>query len=138
MNKEQKIEYLNAYKELKEQIIESNEEIEILDTKLQSIKGLTISDMPRGGGSHVTMEDLISDKIELEKQLEDILKRIDSIKLEITKSIFDGLEDQYEKDVLYNFYIDIKPINQISKELNLTFKEVKSIFDSAIDNIKIK
>lgn len=138
MNKEQKIEYLNAYKELKEQIIESNEEIEILDTKLQYIKGLTISDMPRGGGSHVTMEDLISDKIELENQLEDILKRIDSIKLEITKSIFDGLEDQYEKDVLYNFYIDIKPINQISKELNLTFKEVKSIFDSAIDNIKIK
>ena len=115
MNKEQKIEYLNAYKELKEQIIESNEEIEILDTKLQSIKGLTISDMPRGGGSHVTMEDLISDKIELEKQLEDILKRIDSIKLEITKSIFDGLEDQYEKDVLYNFYIDIKPINKNGK-----------------------
>ena len=138
MNKEQKIEYLNAYKELKEQIIESNEEIEILDTKLQSIKGLTISDMPRGGGSHVTMEDLISDKIELEKQLEDILKRIDSIKLEITKSIFDGLEDQYEKDVLYNFYIDIKPINQLSKELGLKFNEVKSIFDSAIDNIKIK
>ena len=138
MTNENKIQYLNLYKELKEQITESNEEIEILDTKLQSIKGLTISDMPRGGGSHVTMEDLISDKIELEKQLEDILKRIDSIKLEITKSIFDGLEDPNEQKVLYDFYIECKNINKIGKELNLTFKEVKSIFDSAIDNIKIK
>ena len=137
MNKEQKIEYLNAYKELKEQIIESNEEIEILDTKLQSIKGLTISDMPRGGG-HVTMEDLISDKIELEQQLEEILKRIDGIKVEITKSIFDGLEDPNEQKVLYDFYIECKNINKIVKELGLKFNEVKSIFDSAIDNIKIK
>ena len=86
--------------------------------------------MPRGG-TPVTIEELLSDKIELEERIERLKGKSKNLKRKILEEI-DTLEDPRYCEVLESFFIDNKTLETIAEDEGYTIRHVYRLYSEAI------
>ena len=109
------------------------EKLESLDEKIKSIRSPNYSGMPRGG-TPVTIEELLSDKVDLEKRIKRLKVKGRRLKNEILDEI-DTLEDPRYCEVLEAYFIDCKNIGEIADEMGYTDRYIYDLYKEAIKEL---
>lgn len=125
--------YLKRYKKNISLINRLEEKLATIDEKIQSLKSPTYSDMPKGG-TPVTKEDLISDKLELEARINRLCVKGKRLKQETLEKI-DELDDTRYAEVLESFMIDCKSFEDIGEDMGYTERHVKRLYSEAITEL---
>lgn len=134
-NIEQKKKYLKRYKRMTAVISRLEDKLARLDDRLYKIKSPNFSGEPRGG-THASMEELLSDKIELEKRINHLVKKSKGIRSEILEKI-DELDDPRYAEILEAFFIDCKDFNTIADETGYTLRHVMRLYAEALRLISL-
>lgn len=109
------------------------EKLESLDEKIKSIRSPNYSGMPRGG-TPVTIEELLSNKVDLEKRIKRLKVKGRRLKNEILDEI-DTLEDPRYCEVLEAYFIDCKNIGEIADEMGYTDRYIYDLYKDAIKEL---
>lgn len=102
----------------------------LLDERITSLRSPNLSGMPRGGVP-VTIDDLMSDKMDLE----DRIKRLKAKSRDLKKSVceeIDSLEDSRYCEVLEAHFIEGLSFEDIADELGYTERHVIKLYSEAI------
>lgn len=126
----QKKRYLKRYRKNIACINRLNNKLYLLTNRIESIKSPSFSGMPRGGVP-VTVAELLSDKIELEKRIERLQLKNKKIKSEILEEI-DSLDDPRYCEVLEAYFIDCMTISEIAEKEAYTDRHIYRLYDEAI------
>lgn len=108
----------------------------LLDDRIKTIKSPTFSGMPRGGVP-VTIDDLMSDKLDLEDRIKRLKDKGRDLKRAICEEI-DSLEDPRYCDVLEMFFIDCMEFDDIAEELGYTERHVISLYSEAVEILTLR
>lgn len=127
--------YLKRYRKNRALIDRLNEKINILDERLTSISSPRFSDMPRGG-TPVTKEELIAEKVELYDRIERLNAKGKIIKREILEKI-DELEDPRYAEILESFCIRCMDFTDIAEDNNYTIRHIIRLYSEAIKEISL-
>lgn len=101
-----------------------------LNERMVKIKSTNLSGMPRGGVP-ITIDDLMSDKLDLENRIKRLKQKSRDLKSSVCEEI-DSLEDPLQCEVLEAFFIDCKSIADIAEELGYTERHIYSVYSEAI------
>ena len=107
--------------------------LRLLETRIESVKSPNYSGMPRGG-TPVTIEELLSDKIDLEKRIARLKSKGDSIKDQILEEI-DSLEDPRYCEVLEAFLIECLDMEEIAEEMGYSVRWTYDLYSEAINEL---
>ena len=127
---EEKKQWMKRYKKNLACIVRLEEKLTLLDDRLTSVKSPSLSGMPRGG-TPVTSDDLIADKMELEERIRRLKEKGKVIKKEILNAI-DDLSDPRFSGVLEAYFIDDLSFSEIAHDLNYSEKSVIRIYSQGI------
>lgn len=111
------------------------EKLVILDERITAVKSPSLSGMPRGG-TPVTLADLVSDKVDLEKRIERLKVKGKKLKSEIHEEI-DSLEDPRYCEVLEAHFIEGLTFESIAEEMGYTERHVYTLYSEAISLLAI-
>lgn len=106
-----------------------------LDEKIKSVKSSNLSGMPRGG-IPVTIEDLISDKTDLERRIKRRKEKNKIVKSQILDEI-DSLDDSRYCEILEAFFIDCKTIPDIAEEMGYTDRYIYDLYSQAVAELAL-
>lgn len=109
------------------------DKLRLLDGRIKSIKSPNFSGMPRGG-TPVTIEELLSDKIDLEKRIERLKKKSRGVKAQILDEI-DSLEDVRHAYVLESYFIDCLRISEIAEDMGYSEVHIYNLYREAIEQL---
>ena len=112
------------------------DKLDRLDDRIKTIKSPSFSGMPRGGVP-VTIDDLISDKLDLEDRIKRLKQKGRGLKRAIYEEI-DSLEDPRYCDVLELFCIECLEFGDIAEELGYTERHVIALYSEAIAILSLK
>lgn len=132
---ERKKRYLKRYKRNGILIDRLEHKLAALEVRIQGVKSPSLSGMPRGG-EPVTREDLIADKVDLERRIERLKGKGEDIRREIL-DLIDELEDARYAEVLESFLIDELTFEEIAKDMGYTERHVIRLYSEAIDMITL-
>lgn len=104
---------LKRYRKNRECVERLKDKLSTLTQKIESVRIPTLSGMPRGG-SPITVDDLIADKIQLEDRIARLEDKGRTLKAEILEEI-DALEDVRFCEVLELYFIDCKSMEDIAE-----------------------
>ncbi len=104
--------------------------LEITEERITSLKSPSLSGMPRGGVP-VTIDDLMSDKMDLEARIKRLKEKSRGLKREICEEI-DSLEDSTDCEILEAFFIDGLSFEEIAEDLGYTERRVIARYSEAI------
>ncbi len=107
----------------------------LLDERLTSLRSTNFSGMPRGG-TPVTIDDLLSDKVDLENRVKRLKEKNKPIKAKILEEI-DSLEDFRYCEVLEAYFIECKSIADIAEEMCYTDRYVYDLYKEAVRELAI-
>lgn len=102
----------------------------LLDERITSLRSPNLSGMPRGGVP-VTIDDLMSDKMDLE----DRIKRLKAKSRDLKKSVYeeiDSLEDSRYCEVLEAHFIEGLSFEDIAEEMGYSERHVINLYSEAI------
>lgn len=102
----------------------------ILDERITAIKSPNYSGMPRGG-TPITVEDLISDKMDLEDRIARLKEKSRTLKNSVCEEI-DSLEDPRYCEVLEAHFIDGLSFEEIAEETGYTERHIYTLYAEAI------
>jgi hypothetical protein len=102
----------------------------LLDNRITGLKSPSLSGMPRGGVP-VTIDDLMSDKLDLEDRIKRLKAKSRDLKNEVCEEI-DSLEDSVDCEILEAFFIDGKSFEEIAEDLGYTERRVIARYSEAI------
>ena len=88
-----------------------------------------ISDMPRGG-KHVTMEDLLAEKADLERRRDGLLKKAEEEKPKVQQYI-DRVESERHNHLLYGLYLQDKSVEEIADAEGYSVRQEWRIYKEA-------
>ena len=111
------------------------EKLVTLDERITAVKSPSLSGMPRGG-TPVTLADLVSDKVDLEKRIERLKAKGKKLKSEIYEEI-DSLEDPRYCEVLEAHFIEGLTFESIAEEMGYTERHVYTLYSEAISLLAI-
>ena len=127
--------YLKRYRRKLEVIERLEERVRALDSKIESLRSPSLSGMPRGGKA-VTSEDMVADKIDLER-------RINALRLEADKArrktldLIDQVDDVRRGEVLEDYFIYGMSFGQIAEEMGYTERHIIRLYGEALDMITL-
>lgn len=107
----------------------------LMDERITSLRSPNFSGMPRGGVP-VTIDDLMSDKLDLE----DRIKRLKAKSRDLKKSVceeIDSLEDSRYCEILEAHFIDGLSFEDIAEELGYTERHVIKLYSEAITVLSV-
>lgn len=102
----------------------------LLDDRITGLKSPSLSGMPRGGVP-VTIDDLMSDKMDLEDRIKRLKAKSRDLKKAVCEEI-DSLEDSRYCEVLEAHFIDGLSFDDIAEELGYTERHVIKLYSEAI------
>jgi hypothetical protein len=102
----------------------------LLKMQLENAKGVNISSMPRGSSPR-TIEDMILDKIDLEKRIKRLKDKGHRLKDQILEEI-DSLEDPRYCEVLEAYFIDCLSIAEISDKMGYNERYIYDLYKKAV------
>lgn len=109
------------------------EKLTLLDERIKSVKSPNYSGMPRGG-TPVTVEELLSDKLDLEKRIKRLKDKGKKLKDQILEEI-DSLEDPRYCEVLEAYFIECKTINKIAEDMGYTEVHIYNLYREAVTEL---
>ena len=109
--------------------------LELLNERITTIKSPNFSGMPRGGVP-VTIDDLMSDKLDLEDRIERLKAKSRDLKRAVCEEI-DSLEDPRYCEILEAYFIDGKSFEDIAEELGYTERRVIALYSEAIKILSV-
>lgn len=127
--------FLKRYKKNLALIDRLESKVENLDSRIKNIRSPVISDMPRGG-TPVSKEDILSDKLEVEDRIRRLKKKGSTYKKEII-DVIDELDDTRYAEILESFCIDCKSLEEIADDNGYTLRHIKRLYSEAILNVDI-
>lgn len=110
--------------------------LKTLDERITAIKSPNFSGMPRGG-IPITLDDLISDKLDLEDRIKRLKKKSIIIKREILTEI-DKLDDPRYCEILESFFIDCIPLEDIADNEGYTERHIYRLYSEAVTMLALK
>lgn len=126
-----KIKYLESYKWLNAEIEDDEERLARLDARLYDAPIKKISDMPRGG-QPVTIDSLVNQKLELQKQINE--------KCAQRKEIVDRIEslpDHRDRRILKLEFIDDLTHEQVAERINYSVAQTRRYYEAALERFEI-
>lgn len=121
---------LKRYRKNVECIERLEEKLKLLDERITTIKSPNFSGMPRGGVP-VTIDDLMSDKMDLEDRIKRLKAKSRDLKRAVWEEI-DSLEDPRYCEILEGRFIDGLSFGDIAEELGYTERRVITLYSEAI------
>jgi predicted DNA-binding protein YlxM (UPF0122 family) len=128
--KSRKKRFLKRYRKNLACIERLEKKLALLDDRITGLKSPSLSGMPRGGVP-VTIDDLMSDKIDLEERIKRLKSKSRSLKRAIYEEI-DSLEDSRSCEILEAHFIDGKSFEEIADDLGYTERRVIALYSEAI------
>lgn len=128
--------FLKRYRKINERTRRLVRKLALLEDRIKSIKSPSLSGMPRGGVP-VTIDDLMSDKLDLEDRIKRLKDKGRGLKREICEEI-DSLEDPRYCEVLEMFFIDCLDFGDIAEELGYSERHVISLYSEAIEILSLR
>lgn len=126
---------LKRYRKIIERIDRLEMKLETLDERITTIKSPNFSGMPRGGVP-VTLDDLLSDKADLEARIKRLKEKSREYKTEIREEI-DSLEDYRYCEILEAHFIDGVSIEDIAEELGYSERHTYTLYQEAISLLSV-
>ena len=102
----------------------------LINDRITGLKSPGFSDMPRGGVP-VTIDDLLSDKLELEDRIKRLKAKSRGLKKSVCEEI-DSLEDTRYCEILEALFIDGLSFSEIGEEMGYTERHVIKLYSEAI------
>lgn len=127
--------FLKRYRKNVALIDRLKKKIESLDERMTSLRSPKMSDMPRGG-TPVTIEDLIAEKIEIEQRIRRLEDKGRLIKVEILDRI-DELDDTRHVEILESFFIDCIDLETIADNNGYTLRHTIRLYSDAIRKMSV-
>ena len=127
---EKKKRFLKRYKRNIACIDRLKIKLKVLDEKIKSVKSPNYSGMPKGG-IPVTVEDLLSDKLDLENRIARLKAKKSKLKNDVVEQI-DNLDDTRYIDILEMFFIELMTFGEIAEELGYNERHVIRLYSEAI------
>ena len=127
---------LNQYRQVKKMIVDLEEQIDRLDDRIQRIKSGNISGMPRGGKT-ITIENLISEKIDLERRKEKF-KEIGIQKKKIVQSNIDTVISVKHNRFLTLYFIKCLSVTEIARLEEYSSRHAFRIFAEALGMVDVR
>lgn len=106
------------------------EKLTLLDERIKSVRSPNYSGMPRGG-TPVTVEELLSDKVDLEERIRRLKVKNKRLKNEILDEI-DTLEDPRYCEVLEAYFIDGMSIGEIAEDMGYSERYIYNLYSDAV------
>lgn len=122
--------WLRRYKKNLSCITRLEEKLEMIDLRMTSARVPILSDMPRGG-QPVTLEDLITDKMEIEERIKRLKEKSKRYRLETLEEI-DRLDDPRYSSVLEAFFIEGLNFGEIADKLTYTERHVERLYAEGV------
>jgi len=132
--------YLNQLYRLDEFIKSNQEELANLRELAISIKGVnTEKDKVQESSSSTDAKyvDIVNKCVELEKLIEGELDRFFTLKMEI-RAVINAVKNTDERLLLKLRYINFYSWEEISREMNMSLRNLHYIHSSALDNLHVK
>lgn len=104
-----------------------------LSSRIESLKSPGISDMPRGG-EHKSKEDLIAEKVDIERRISKLEAKGSRLRTE-TLDLIDSLDNFHEAEVLERYLIDCEDFGVIADDMNFSERHVVRLYTSAVGKI---
>lgn len=133
---EHKKRYLKRYRKNVACVRRLEVKLRILDDRITSVKSPSFSGMPRGG-TPVTLDELLSDKFELEERITRLRKKGRILKAEILEKI-DLLEDSRHCEILEGYLIECQSIEDIADDMGYSVRRIYQLYSQAIDLITLE
>lgn len=127
---EKKKRFLKRYKRNLACINRLTTKLQVLDEKIKSVKSPNYSGMPKGG-LPVTIDELLSDKSDLEKRIDKLKAKKCDLKNKVFDEI-DTLEDDRYVEVLESFFINCKSFADIAEDMGYQERHVIRLYSQAI------
>ena len=108
---------------------------ETLEERITSIRSPSYTGLPRGG-TRITIEDLITDKAEIEERIRRAKDRALSIRREILE-VIDSIGDVNLCEVLEYRYIDGLDPEEISEVMGYGARHIQRFLSQAVEEIEI-
>lgn len=132
---QQKKEYLRRYRNIMCHIDVLEEKLYLLECKMKKPRHSVLSDMPKGGTS-ITSEELIVQKVELEDRINRQLEDARKLRSELIEKI-ESLIDHREAEILELYFVDQVNIADIAEVLQLSQRQVFRIYSKGVEHINI-
>lgn len=107
------------------------EKLLVLDERIKSVKSPNYSGMPRGG-TPVTIAELLSDKVDLEKRIARLKDKNKKVKDQIVEEI-DSLEDPRYIEILEAFFIECMSIDEIAEDMGYSVRWTYDLYSEAVE-----
>ena len=133
---ERKKRSLKRYKKNLSCIARLNEKLTLLDARIKTIRSPNYSGMPRGG-TPVTIDELLSDKIDIEERIKRLKSKSRNLKYEILEEI-DSIEDPRYCEVLEAFFIDCIPLEEIAENEGYTVRHIYRLYSEAVTLLALR
>jgi predicted DNA-binding protein YlxM (UPF0122 family) len=109
------------------------EKLTLLDERIKSVRSPNYSGMPRGG-TPVTIEELLSDKVDLEKRIDKLKVKNKKVKDQILEEI-DSLEDPRYCEILEAYFIDCMSMEDIAEEMGYSTRWAYDLYSEAVEEL---
>ena len=130
---ERKKRYLKRYKRNKACIERLEAKRDRLDEKITSVRSPNLSGMPRGG-TPITVEDLIADKMETEKRIERLKVRGKKLREDILDWIY-TLDDSRYIELLESHFIYGHSIDETAENIGYSKRYTYLLYTKAIEEL---
>lgn len=134
-DKERKKKYLKRYKKNRACVSRLKSKLELIESKLNSIKSTNYSNMPKGGIPK-GMDDWIAEKIDLEKRIEKLNKSGDTLKEE-TYDIIDTIMEPKLVEIMEYLFIKCYEMEDVADMLGLSKRQLLRRYRNALDAIEL-
>ena len=125
--------YLKRYKKNREMIKWLRKRLVSLSSRIEGLKSPGISDMPRGG-EHKSKEDLIAEKVDIERRIGRLEAKGKQLRTE-TLDLIDNLDNFHEAEVLERYLIDCEEFDEIADDMKFSERHVVRLYTSAVGKI---
>lgn len=129
--------FLKRHQRIGKKIERLEEKLAMLDARLTTAGAQRLSDMPRGGGTPLTMADLVAEKIETEERINQLCVQRRWIRKEIVLAL-DTLDDFRHIEVLEKFFIEGMTLEEIAEDIGYTVRHTVRFYTEAVQHLDIK
>lgn len=135
LDREAKKKWLKRHRKNKRKLDRLKNKLLAIDEMITKTRSPNYSGMPRGGQG-VTLEDLISDKLETENRINRLAQTDRKIKKEILEAL-DTLDDTRHLDVMEKYLIDCMEFDTVAEDTGYTLRHTMRLYREAVGLIKI-
>lgn len=125
-----KTRFMGRYRKNQALIFRLENKLFRINQKLCGLRSPKLSDMPKGSGG-MTVEDLLSDKLETEERINNLNQKGRAIRTEILNKI-DELDDARYAEILESYYIGCKYLCTIAEDTGYSVRHVSRLFHEAL------